>query len=68
MATSQEDKEESSLEREGEDHGRREEPESAALKNLPVYGERYVKKVVIGTGETLLHTANIDSKAPAYKR
>jgi hypothetical protein len=37
----------------GEGHGRGEEPGSAALKNLPVYGAWNVEKVAAGTGEAL---------------
>jgi len=60
------DKEKSSLEIVGEDHGRCEELGKAAPKNLPGYGERHVRKVINGTGETLL-TTSIGSKAEAYK-
>ena len=49
------DKEESSLGSLGEDHGTCVEL-GAARKNLSEYGERYVEKVVNGTGETLLCT------------
>jgi hypothetical protein len=38
----------------GEDHGRCEELGKAALKNPSGYGDRYVRKVIDGTGDTLL--------------
>jgi hypothetical protein len=40
----------------GEDHGMREALGSAAQKNSPVYGDRHVGKVVLGTRETLPRT------------
>lgn len=52
----------------GEDHERCEELGMAASKNLSGYGERHVRKVVNGTGETLLITHKHKSKADAYKR
>jgi hypothetical protein len=53
-ATWKQDKEKSSLATKGEDHGRCVEL-GTTLKNLSGYGERHVKKVIIGTGETLLY-------------
>jgi hypothetical protein len=40
--------------------------EIAALKNLSGYGERHVRKVVNGTGDTLLGTSK-GSKVETYK-
>ncbi|UHA58764.1 hypothetical protein KDJ21_022710 [Metabacillus litoralis] len=59
-------KEKSSLANMGEDHGRCEELGIATLKNLSGYGERHVKKVINGTGDTLLITF-LGSKAESYK-
>jgi hypothetical protein len=50
----------------GEDHGRCEELGITAPKNLSGYGERHVRKVVNGTGDTLLVTF-FESKAETYK-
>jgi hypothetical protein len=50
----------------GEDHGRCEELGTAAPKNLSGYGERHVRKVSNGTGDTLLVTF-FESKAETYK-
>jgi hypothetical protein len=52
--TWKQDKEKSSLAIKGEDHGRCVEL-GTTPKNLSGYGERHVKKVVNGTGETLLY-------------
>ncbi|MCA1681796.1 MAG: hypothetical protein LC700_01315, partial [Actinobacteria bacterium] len=38
----------------GEGQGRREDPECAALKNPPGYGEWNGRKVGVGTGEAFL--------------
>jgi hypothetical protein len=55
--TSKEDKGKSSLGIRGEDHGRCVEL-GTTLKNPSGYGERHVKKVIKGTGETLLYPCN----------
>lgn len=46
-------KEEPSPAHQGEGHGRGEEPENAASRNLPAYGARNVRTVAVGTGEAL---------------
>ena len=62
-ATLQEDKEKSNLGIIGEDHGRCIEL-GTTPKNLSGYGERHVKKVVNGTGETLLYPWNRGDRKP----
>lgn len=64
-ASWKQDKEKSSLATKGEDQGRCSEL-GTALKNLSGYGERHVKRVVIGTGETLLYPQGRREKA--YKQ
>jgi hypothetical protein len=51
----------------GEDHGTREALGSAARKNSPVYGDRHVEKVVLGTRETLTRTDFFFRKERTYK-
>ena len=48
----------------GEGHGTREDSGCAARKNSPVYRDRHVRKVVFGTGETLLRTAGAVKSEP----
>lgn len=48
----------------GEGHGTCEALGSAARKNSPVYRDRYVVKVVLGTRETLPRTENIVKSGP----
>src|SRR6266704_6769534 len=47
------EEEEPSPGRQGEGHGRGEEPGAAAPRNLPAYGARNAQKVAAGTGEAL---------------
>lgn len=48
----------------GEGHGTCEALGKAARKNSPVYGERHVGKVVLGTRETLPRTAEAVKSGP----
>jgi hypothetical protein len=51
----------------GEGHGMREALGSATQKNSPVYGDRHVVKVVLGTRETLIRTRFSFRKKQTYK-
>jgi len=62
-----EDKGKLSLVTMGENHGRCEELGSTAPKNPSGYGERHVRKVVNGTGDTLLGHFPKESKTETYK-